>query len=91
MSAKNFPSLFRFGRSVADDPENLFKGQNFNGTIIGRRDIGKPMFVECGCCCCYHPHAFHGDCRDNDNRFDPDDLDAKYGPQGWVEIFVNWD
>jgi hypothetical protein len=33
-----------------------------------------------------HPKNFCGECRDNDNRFAPDQLDAKYGADGWEEI-----
>lgn len=29
----------------------------------------KIQVVECGCCSCYHPKDFTGDCRDNNNRF----------------------
>ena len=24
---------------------------------------------ECGCCGCYHPKTYFGDCRDDNNRF----------------------
>lgn len=43
------------------------------------------QFYLCGCCCQYHPVTWNGDCRDDQARFDPDELDARYGPQGWVE------
>jgi len=39
------------------------------------------VFYECGCCGAYHPAAWNGDCRDDDNRFMPEDL-----PEGWIEV-----
>lgn len=39
------------------------------------------VFYECGCCGCYHPAAFIGDCRDDANRYLPEDL-----PEGWEEV-----
>lgn len=46
----------------------------------------KPRFVHCGCCECYHPVAFAGDCRDDANRFAAGDLDDRYGFDGWEEV-----
>ncbi len=43
-----------------------------------------PEFVECGGCNCYHPAAFEGDCRDDDNRFASAQLDELYGLDGWI-------
>uniref|UniRef100_A0A6M3LEB3 Uncharacterized protein n=1 Tax=viral metagenome TaxID=1070528 RepID=A0A6M3LEB3_9ZZZZ len=34
----------------------------------------KEGFVECGCCGSYHQIDFHGDCRDDGNRFHFDEL-----------------
>jgi len=45
-----------------------------------------PEFYECGICNCHHPAAWDGDCRDDNNRFAPDELDKKYGPHGWEEV-----
>lgn len=39
------------------------------------------MFYECGCCGMYHPAQFNGDCRDDANRYAPEDL-----PDGWEEM-----
>lgn len=46
----------------------------------------KPKFYECGICNCYHPADWDGDCRDDANRLNPDDLDQKYGLSGWEEV-----
>ena len=46
----------------------------------------KPVFFQCGCCEEYHRVDFFGDCRQDDERFNPDELDAKYGFDGWVEV-----
>lgn len=43
-------------------------------------------FYPCGICNCYHPHDWDGDCRDDDNRFMMDELDKKYGWNGWEEV-----
>lgn len=74
LSPKNFPSLFKLGLSVANESDNLNEG-------------GRPRFIECGCCGMLHPVNFGGDCRDDDNRFAADQLDAKYGSHGWEEIY----
>jgi hypothetical protein len=36
-------------------------------------------FYECGICDQLHPSKFEGDCRDDHNRFDLEQLEAKYG------------
>lgn len=43
-------------------------------------------FFYCGGCDCYHPKGWAGDCRDDDHRFDPGELDELYGPFGWEEV-----
>lgn len=43
-------------------------------------------FYQCGICDCYHPRQWNGDCRDDKNRFAVDQLDEKYGPDGWTEV-----
>jgi hypothetical protein len=43
-------------------------------------------FYRCGCCESYHPAQFSGDCRDDSNRLDADELDSRYGAFGWMEI-----
>jgi hypothetical protein len=72
---KHFPSLFKLGRSVAADADNI-------------SEDGRPQFVECGCCGHMHPINFGGDCRDDDNRFTLDQLDELYGEQGWAERYA---
>ena len=37
------------------------------------------IIYECGICDCYHPWDWSGDCRDNDNRFSPDEYAFKMG------------
>ena len=53
-----------------------------NGSVTP--DEPKPFYL-CRCCEMYHPLDWWGDCRDNDNRYTPDDLDKEYG-DGWVEV-----
>ena len=48
----------------------------------------KPTFYDCGICECYHPADWDGDCRDDENRFNPGQLDEKYGVFGWDEVPV---
>lgn len=42
-------------------------------------------FFQCGGCDCYHPLGFGGDCRDDSNRFAPDELDEKYDGD-WEDV-----
>jgi hypothetical protein len=46
----------------------------------------KPTFYECGICGAYHSADWNGDCREDAARIDPNDLDKKYGFDGWREI-----
>lgn len=46
----------------------------------------KPRYYHCGICECYHPAQWDGDCRDDNNRFALDELDAKHGPHDWEEV-----
>ena len=51
-------------------------------TILSAALSDRPfVFYECGCCGYYHPAAFHGDCRDDANRYKADDL-----PEEWEEV-----
>ena len=45
---------------------------------------GRPVPVyECGTCGAYHRIGFLGDCRNDEERLGPDQLDKLYGPRGW--------
>ncbi len=46
----------------------------------------KPTFYECGTCGAMHDVLWSGDCRQDDARFAPDELDKKYGSLGWEEV-----
>ena len=38
------------------------------------------LVVECGCCGCYHRTDFHGDCREDSERFaSPEDAEERLG------------
>jgi hypothetical protein len=39
-------------------------------------------FIECGCCGSYHLDTYHGDCRDDYNRFYLNDFDAMISYRG---------
>jgi len=45
-----------------------------------------PAFYDCGICECYHPAEWDGDCRDDANRFNIEQLDDRYGVHGWEEV-----
>lgn len=50
--------------------------------------------TECGSCGHYHledltGNLFLDDCRNDKNRFTADDLDKKFGADGWVEVEQN--
>lgn len=47
-----------------------------------------PTYIECGTCGLYHPHDYFGDCRNDEMRFVPDELDEKH-PDGWKELLFN--
>lgn len=32
-------------------------------------------YLECGCCGCYHKEGYGGDCRDDNERYNLDDLE----------------
>ena len=56
-----------------------------------------PEYFECGCCGEFHPvilnpvrprFDFVGpDCRDDENRFTWEQLNAKHGADGWKELY----
>lgn len=45
-----------------------------------------PKFYRCGICDQWHSAAWDGDCREDDARFNVEDIDAKYGEDGWLEV-----
>ena len=55
----------------AAQPVNPYKGTQ------------RPTYYECGCCDQLHSTSFFGDCREDANRFNPEDLDAKHGESRW--------
>ncbi len=44
------------------------------------------LFYECGICCAYHAYEWDGDCREDSARYDPDELDRRFGAHGWIEM-----
>lgn len=54
--------------------------------MIPKGELAMHYFYRCGCCESYHPAQFAGDCRDDNNRFDADELDSRYGWNRWTEI-----
>ena len=48
---------------------------------LERKELAKskPQFYECGICGQYHSIKWNGDCRQDNARFNPEDLDAKFG------------
>lgn len=46
----------------------------------------KRQFYHCGCCDMYHSINWHGDCREDNARFNCEELDEEYGWNGWEEI-----
>jgi hypothetical protein len=73
------PGCIRIDTSLASvgfPPDHLIKADP---------DQPDAVFYDCGICEHYHPNGFHGDCRDDSNRFTADQLDERYGPEdkGW--------
>ena len=50
------------------------------------KDGKVPQFYECGICSAWHSASWDGDCREDDARFNPEDMDEKYGPFGWEVV-----
>jgi hypothetical protein len=46
----------------------------------------KMTYYACGICGSYHSAEWDGDCREDGGRFDAEQLDEKYGPNGWGEV-----
>ena len=51
--------------------------------------------IECGCCLCYHRVDYHGDCRNDDERFSGwDEFEARFGREldgKVIEVFAEED
>jgi len=45
-----------------------------------------PQYYFCGCCNSYHRNNFNGDCRNDAERFDSDQLNQLHGSFGWEEV-----
>lgn len=52
----------------------------------GYERLNPPTFEECGCCGHYHRPDYFGDCRNDAQRFSANDLDDKFGPNGWMPV-----
>lgn len=66
-------------------PDNmLFRGRDsmLDGTTL----YDRPTYYDCGICGEWHPADWDGDCRDDANRFMPDQLDELHGEHGWDEV-----
>lgn len=48
--------------------------------------VGKRQFYDCGICGAMHSAAWDGDCRQDNARFDIDQLDQRFGCDGWEEV-----
>lgn len=50
--------------------------------------MAKHVLYECGICDAYHPWKWHGDCRDDANRYGgPEDYAARHGMTDWnIEV-----
>ena len=48
--------------------------------------MSTPTYYHCGICDQYHDVHWLGDCREDDARFNSEDLDDKHGAFGWDEI-----
>lgn len=47
-----------------------------------------PEFYECGICGAMHWSRWDGDCREDQARFNVEDLDTRYGCDGWAEVLM---
>lgn len=78
------------GHYVVDDVSKVIGGNAHDLAHyyiwLDSSDVVHPRFYECGICSQYHSIDWNGDCRQDDARFNPEDLDAKYGSMGWEEV-----
>lgn len=51
-----------------------------------KMQLGRPAFYECGICGAWHSAEWNGDCREDDARFNAEDLDERYGTFGWKAV-----
>ncbi len=56
----------------------------------GKHPAG-PRFYECGICGSYHYNYWNGDCREDAARFDVEELDERFGVDGWEEVPMSED
>lgn len=42
-------------------------------------------YFHCGCCGQFHRVGFSGDCREDAERYNVEDLDERHGREGWEE------
>ena len=49
-------------------------------------EVEAAIVYECEICGCYHPVEWNGDCRDDQHRYGPGELDEKYGQGNWESV-----
>lgn len=69
-------------------PEPLDPLHRINPTasVAAVKPGAMPTYYECGICSCLHDARWDGDCRQDNARFNLEDLDALHGDNGWNEI-----
>jgi len=78
-----FRRAMAFAKGMAASRE---LGMESDAPLDGTTRFNVPTYYECGICENWHPADWNGDCRDDAHRFDPDELDARHGPNGWQAI-----
>lgn len=67
-----------------DEVRRYFGGRRYR---LSRGWLPKrPEFYECGICGSYHPAAWDGDCREDEARFNWEELNDLHGISGWTEV-----
>jgi len=61
---------------------------NLRRKFLGFSDAAKktPAYYGCGVCGAWHPEDWMGDCSDSRTSFGFEELNAKHGAEGWMEI-----
>jgi hypothetical protein len=82
LNLEEFLDLIRPGYGYGVIEEGQFQVH----VAVFERSAKRPQFYACGICDHYHNALWNGDCRQDDARFFVDQLDNRYGVDGWVEV-----
>lgn len=77
MGKRNVPNDEFFKKQISQKLNKGYIASNKKEYLseMGQEILSEILYLqECGCCGAYHPSNFHGDCRDDNNRFPTDNI-----------------